>query len=77
MSRRVIGIIIAVVGIGVAIIGVFSIRQILVSSLTPPPAPTQQVAVTEKVVVVTRDYSVGDVVNENGLEFGLLRHVVE
>ncbi|MFC1997435.1 SAF domain-containing protein [Chloroflexota bacterium] len=68
MSRRVIGIIIAVVGIGVAIIGVFSIRQILTSSLTPPPAPTQQVAVTEQVVVVTRDYSLGDVVKENGLQ---------
>ena len=67
MSRRAIGIIIAVVGIGVAIIGVFSIRQILVSSLTPPSAPIQQEAVTEKVVVVTRDYKLGDVVGENGV----------
>ena len=67
MSRRVFGIIIAIVGVGVAIVGVFSIRQILVSTFTPPPAPVQPEALTEKVVAVTRDYEVGDVVGENGV----------
>jgi hypothetical protein len=67
VSRRVIGIIIAVVGIGVAVVGIFSIRQILVSSLTPPPAPTQQASATEKVIVTTRDYDVGDLVREDDI----------
>ena len=65
MSRRVVGIIIAVVGIGVAIIGVLSIRQILMSSLAPPAAPTQQAAVTEKVIVVSRDFDTGQVIYES------------
>jgi len=67
VSRRVFGIIIAIVGVGVAIVGVFSIRQILVSTFTPPPAPVQPEALTEQVVAVTRDYEVGDVVGENGV----------
>jgi len=67
VSRRVIGIIIAVVGIGVAIVGVFSIRQILMASLTPPAAPTQEAGATEKVVVAARDFAVGDIVRENGV----------
>ena len=67
MSRRVIGIIIAVVGIGVAIVGFFSIRQILTASLTPPAAPTQEAGATEQVVVAARDFAVGDIVRQNGV----------
>lgn len=62
MSRRALGIIIAVVGILVAALGVFSIRQILNSTLAPLPAPTQQAPVTEKVIVSQRDFAVGDIV---------------
>jgi hypothetical protein len=62
VSRRAIGIIIAVVGILVAAVGVFSIRQILISTLAPQSAPTAPAPVTEKVVLVVRDFSVGDIV---------------
>jgi Flp pilus assembly protein CpaB len=62
VSRRAIGIIIAIVGIAVAVVGVFSIRQILIVSLAPPPSAPQALPVTEKVVVVTRDLAVGDVI---------------
>jgi hypothetical protein len=62
VSRRAIGIIIAIVGIGIAIVGIFSIRQILTLSFAPAPVTTQTAPETEKVVVVTRDYAVGDVI---------------
>ena len=65
MSRRTIGILIAIVGIAVAIIGVFSIRQILVTTLAPPPSPTQVGPIVEKVVIVTRDFGVGDLVKND------------
>jgi hypothetical protein len=68
VNRRAIGIIIAVAGIAVAIIGVFSIRQILTAGLAPLPAPTQESSVTEKVIVVRRDFGIGDVVGENDLQ---------
>jgi len=68
VSRRAIGILIAIVGIGVALIGLFAVRQILMTSLTPPTAPTQEAAATEKVVVVTRDFEVGDMMSDNGVK---------
>ena len=67
MSRRAIGIIIAILGIAVALVGVFSIQRILSVSLAPPPAITQPAPVTEKVLVVTRDFAVGDVVGDDDL----------
>lgn len=69
MSRRAIGILIAAVGILVAVLGIFSIRQILNSALTPLPAPTQQVSVTEKVVIAQRDFAVGDIVKAEQVKF--------
>jgi pilus assembly protein CpaB len=52
------------VGIAVAFIGVFSVRQILTATLAPPSAPTQQVSATEKILVANRDFAVGDLVKE-------------
>ena len=68
MNRRAIGIIIAVVGIAVAVVGIFSIRQILMVSLSPPPAATQVRPISEKVVVVTRDLAVGDVIKPEDVQ---------
>lgn len=62
MSRRAIGIIIAIVGIAVAVVGIYSIRQIITMSFAPSPAVTQASPETERVVVVNRDFSVGDVI---------------
>jgi Flp pilus assembly protein CpaB len=67
MSRRAIGIIIAIVGIAVAVVGIFSIRQILTMSFAPPPSATQSLPETEKVVVVSRDFAVGDVITVDGI----------
>jgi hypothetical protein len=69
VSRRAIGIIVAVVGILVAVVGVLSIRQILSSTLAPIAAPTQQAPVTEKIVVVQRDFAVGDIVKAEHVKF--------
>ena len=67
MSRRAIGIIIAILGIVVALVGVFSIQQILQVSLAPPRAVTQAAPVTEKVIVVSRDFAVGDIISGDNL----------
>ena len=67
MSRRAIGIIIAILGIAVAIVGVFSIQQILNVSLAPPAAVTQALPETEKVIVVSRDFAVGHIINNDDL----------
>jgi Flp pilus assembly protein CpaB len=69
VSRRLIGIIIAVVGLGVAVIGFFSIRQILTATLTPPATPAPDETATEMVLVTTRDFAIGDIVNENEVRF--------
>lgn len=62
MSRRVLGIIIAIVGIAVAVLGAYSIRQILTTSFAPAAVATPINLATEKVVVVTRDLAVGAVI---------------
>lgn len=68
MSRRArIGIIIAVLGIGLAALGIFVISGILRQSLTPLPPPTPPPTITETVVVTTRDVPLGAVLNENDL----------
>lgn len=60
MNRRItIGILIAIAGIAVAFLGIFAIRQIITQALAPPPMPTPQGPVTEKVVVAARDLPIG------------------
>jgi Flp pilus assembly protein CpaB len=43
----------------VAALGVFAVRQIITQALAPPPIPTPQGPITEKVVVVSRDLPIG------------------
>ncbi len=69
MSRRAIGIIMAILGIAVALVGVFSIQQILNVSLAPPAAVTQVFPETEKVIVVSRDFAIGDILENGSLRY--------
>lgn len=68
MSRRArIGIVIALVGIVVAALGVFYLTNLVQSTLAPPPAPTPIPAVTEGVLVATRDVPLGGLLNAEDL----------
>jgi Flp pilus assembly protein CpaB len=68
LNRRILtGVIIAVVGIGLIIIGVITISGIVRQSLAPLPAPTLPPAITEKVVVATHDMPVGAVLNQEDI----------
>jgi pilus assembly protein CpaB len=65
----VIGILLALFGIGLAVFGVLVLGRIVRSSLTPVAAPTPAAAViTEKVVTARRDLPVGSVLKVEDLE---------
>jgi Flp pilus assembly protein CpaB len=68
VSRRArIGIFIALAGIVVAALGVFYLTRIVQQTLAPPPAPTPIPAVTEGVLVATRDIPLGGLLNSEDL----------
>ena len=68
MSRRArIGILIAIAGIAVAALGVFYLTRIVQQTLAPPPAPTPIPAVTESILVATRDVPLGGLLNADDL----------
>lgn len=56
------GILIALVGVGLAVIGFYALTNLVRRSLAPLPPPTPQPAITEKVVVTTHDLSLGSVI---------------
>ena len=60
MNRRLrTGIIIAVAGIGMIILGLVVLGQLVRRALAPLPAPTPLPIITEKVIVTTRDIEIG------------------
>jgi pilus assembly protein CpaB len=61
LSRRT-GIIIAVIGLGLVIVGILVITNIIRRSLQPLPSPTQPPPLTEQVVVTTHDLALGAVI---------------
>lgn len=68
MSRRFrIGILIALVGIGLAAIGLYVLSVMLRQSLSPLPAPTALPALTEHVVVTTHNVTLGSVLRGGDL----------
>lgn len=68
MSRRArIGIVIALAGIVVAALGVYYLTRIVQQTLAPPPAPTPLPAVTESILVATRDIPLGGLLNAEDL----------
>ncbi len=63
MSRRVrIGILIALVGIALAVGGLYTLNRIIRQSLSPLPAPTPRPEITTKAVVATHDLPLGSVI---------------
>jgi len=68
LSRRIrIGILIALVGIGLAAIGLYVLSVMLRQSLSPRPAPTPLPALTEQVVVTTHNVTLGTVLRGGDL----------
>lgn len=69
MNRRVlIGIIIAVVGIGLIVLGVLAINSVLKQSFAPPAQPTPVVEATTDIVITTHDLSIGSVINREDVQ---------
>ena len=69
MSRRVrVGILIAIVGIGLAAAGIYVLSNIVRSSLAPLPAPTPLPPITEQVVMTTHGVALGTVLEAQDLK---------
>lgn len=69
MNRRVlIGIVIAIVGVGLIGLGILAINTILKQSFTPPVQPTPIVETTTDVVITTHDLAVGNVINREDIQ---------
>jgi Flp pilus assembly protein CpaB len=69
LNRRLLtGITIAVVGLGLIILGIFAISRIVRQSFAPLPAPTAIPELTTDVVVTTRDVALGSVLSSEDLE---------
>jgi pilus assembly protein CpaB len=64
LSRRT-GIIIAVIGLGLVVVGILVITNIIRRSLQPLPSPTQPPPLTEQVVVTTHDLALGAVIQSS------------
>jgi Flp pilus assembly protein CpaB len=61
------GIIIAVIGIGIVVLGLFFLTRLVRQSFAPLPQPTAQAPLTEQVVVVTHDIPLGMVFSSDDL----------
>jgi len=69
LSRRVrIGILIAVIGIGLAAAGVFALSRVVRQSLSPLPPPTPQPGITVKAVVASHDLTLGSVLRSGDIK---------
>lgn len=69
MNRRVlIGILIAVVGIGLIGLGILAINTVLRQSFAPPAQPTPEVEATQDIVITTQDLAVGAVLNREDVQ---------
>jgi Flp pilus assembly protein CpaB len=69
LNRRVlIGILIAVVGVGLIGLGILAINAVLRQSFTPRAQPTPVAEATQDVVITTHDMAVGAVVNREDIQ---------
>lgn len=69
MNRRVlIGIIIAVVGVGLIGLGILAINNVLRQSFAPPAQPTPIVEATTDIIITTHDLAVGNVINREDVQ---------
>ena len=69
MNRRVlIGIVIAVVGVGLIAVGILAINSVLKQSFSPPAQPTPIVEATMDIIITTHDMAVGSVINREDVQ---------
>lgn len=69
MNRRVlIGIVIAIVGVGLIGLGILAINRVLRQSLTAPVQPTPVIEATTDIIVTTRDLAIGSVINRDDIQ---------
>jgi Flp pilus assembly protein CpaB len=69
LNRRVlIGILIAVVGIGLIGVGILAINRVLKQSFTPPAQATPVVEATTDIIITTHDLAVGAVLNREDIQ---------
>lgn len=69
MNRRVlIGIIIAVVGVGLIALGILAINAVLRQSFTPQPQATPVAEATTNIVITTHDMAIGTVINREDIQ---------
>jgi pilus assembly protein CpaB len=69
LNRRVlIGIIIAIVGVGLIGLGILAINNVLKRSFAPPAQPTPIPEVTTDVVITTHDMAIGTVINREDIQ---------
>lgn len=69
MNRRIlIGIIIAIVGVGLIGLGILAINNVLKQSFAPPPQPTPIVEATTDIIMTTHDLAVGSVINREDVQ---------
>jgi len=68
LNRRIrIGLIIAVLGVGLVLVGFFVLSNFIQQSLAPLPPPTPVPAITQDVVVAVRDVALGTLLSEADL----------
>ena len=68
MNRRIgIGIVLALIGIGVIVIGFLVLGGFIRQTLAPPSAPTPVAPITQKVVVTTHDITLGSLLKQEDL----------
>jgi pilus assembly protein CpaB len=68
LNRRIgIGILLALIGIGVIVIGFLVLGSFIRQTLAPPPAPTPITLITQKVVVTTHDIPLGALLQQEDL----------
>jgi len=73
LNRRVlIGILIAVVGIGLIGLGILAINGVVRQSLAPPAQPTPVVEATTNILITTHDLAVGAVLNREDVQLATI-----
>ena len=73
MNRRVlIGILIAVVGIGLIGLGILAINGVVRQSLAPPAQPTPVVEATTNILITTHDLAVGAVLSREDVQLATI-----
>ena len=69
MNRRVlIGIVIAVVGVGLIALGILAINTVLKQSFAPPAQPTPIIEATTDIIITTHDLAIGSLINREDIQ---------